>query len=623
MAAQRPVLDPPLQVVPPRIRMRVFGVLWGAAGLLGLVQIWLGVVDQHVPINIGLGVGAVLWGVLMYSGLFDRSGAWFEHATMAGAVWVITLAFTLTAASHNDVRLYYAWAVAYVALFLGRREVLAHLLHIEVCLAGALWLQPGGFAGRFVVWLDTSALFLVVAVLVVWVAARAEAGLQQLQEQADQDTLTGLPNRRLLMRLLNRSLAEPLTATAVVLLDLDSFKMVNDTHGHDAGDVLLQNVAKRLSSVLQPGEVLARLGGDEFAVVIVERHGRLRLDRRLAQLGDQLGRLWTHALPIAGGLWTSACCGIGIAASSNVTPGDLLRRADVALYEAKAAGRGAIRHYDQSLRDRVERRLQVETALREARRRGDLRVVYQPIVELNTGRLIGAEALCRWFSPALGEITPDEFIPLAEDSGLITELSRFVIAQTLADVGRWRQAGLLPEDFVATLNVSPVLVRPGLADMVAEMVAGAGLPTSTIALELTESVLLADDPDVDTEVLKLRAAGHRLLLDDFGTGYSALSYLTRLPVDVLKLDRSFIPSGVGAGEQDGWAVVTAVLRMAQALGMQVVAEGVEHPEQAERLRRLGCDRGQGWLFGRPADADGFTSLLTMVRRAGTQPSVIA
>ena len=423
----------------------------------------------------------------------------------------------------------------------------------------------------------------------------------EVRHRALHDPLTGLPNRALALDRLEGALARRRRdgrAVAVLLADLDQFKLVNDSLGHAAGDDLLIALAPRLHDAVRPSDTVARLGGDEFLVVCEQldgAHEAIRVAERVAQAINQ---------PIvlsAGEHFITASIGIAVAESADALPEDLLRDADAAMYRAKERGRGRYELFDDVLRKRVLLRLRTENELRRALEHGELRVVYQPVVELATGSLTAVEALVRWQHPQRGLLDPVDFIPVAEDSGLIGALGDWVLTTACRDGATWQDRFPRAEPLLVCVNASArQLANAAFPARVADAMSRYGLAPGSLALEITESVLMEEAHAPVTVLASLREYGLRLMLDDFGTGYSSLAYLKRFPLDVLKIDRSFI-AGLGRDEEDS-AIVAAIIQMARTLGLTVVAEGVERPEQLERLRELDCDRVQGRLIAEPMPA---------------------
>jgi diguanylate cyclase (GGDEF)-like protein len=426
---------------------------------------------------------------------------------------------------------------------------------------------------------------------------------------AADDALTGLANRALFLDRL-RSLAATGSPLAVLFLDLDDFKLVNDGWGHETGDRLLCEVADRLRSAVRPGDLVARLGGDEFTVLCEGVSG----EREALLIAERLREALLDPFEIAGQrrlVRASIGCRVASEPSDGAAEA-LLRDADVAMYQAKDKGRNRIELYSEETRRRIVRRLEVEQELRAALDTGGLSVHYQPQVDLLTGRVVGVEALARWTHPRLGEVSPAEFIAVAEETGLIGPLGSLVLEQTCRQLAAWRSHGFR---IAATVNVSAhQLDDPGFADAVARRIGSAGLPPSSICLELTESALMGAGAEPRRVLASLKGLGVYVAIDDFGTGYSSLASLKRLPVEVIKVDRSFV-DGLGTDPEDS-AIVAAILSLAHAMGLHVIAEGVETPLQAAELVALGCTVGQGYLWSAAVPAERFVALAAELERAG-------
>lgn len=429
---------------------------------------------------------------------------------------------------------------------------------------------------------------------------------RQLRERAFHDELTGLANRALLLDRVGHALARhtrhPDAAVALLFIDLDDFKAVNDGLGHAAGDELLRGVARRVRRCIRPGDTVARLGGDEFAVLIEdlgEREDALETARRLVEVLQ---------LPLSvGGLELAAPASIGVAwAEPGATVETLLRDADIAMYRAKATGKGRVVEFDDSLQSVAAEVLRLRMELPRALERGQFRLVYQPIVTLADSRLTGVEALLRWDHPERGEVEPDDFIPLAEQTGAIVAIGRWVLETACREGVRWADGG---SPIGINVNVSPVQLRePGFLADVESALASSTLSPDLLTVEITESVLV--DPDVVGPVLEgLRDLGVGVSIDDFGIGYSSLSYLRNFPVTAVKIDRSFV-NDLAAGDV---GVVRSILALADSLALVTVAEGVETDDQLAELERLDCSLAQGYLLGGPRTRRASTASCTSWR----------
>lgn len=432
-------------------------------------------------------------------------------------------------------------------------------------------------------------------------AVQAGAAAQLSSEhQARHDVLTGLPNRQRMGKEITR-LLDALTPgdedrrVWVFLLDLDRFKWVNDSWGHDTGDQLVIEVAARLRAALPASVPVGRVGGDEFLLVYVgDKQGALRVADEVRGCFDQPVLVRDTDVAI------SASIGIAHAGADHeqaaMTADALMRDADTAMYRAKDEGPGRIRFFDTSMHDQVRERTELEAALRQALSAAQMYVAYQPIVAMEDGRPVGAEALVRWVHPERGQVPPSAFIPIAEEAGLIGVIGTWVRQEALRQLSVWREDGTVGADFYLSINVSPrQLTDPELPQVVAGELLRFGVPAHCVALEMTESVMV-DGSRVTGQVLfELRKLGLKLLIDDFGTGFSALGYLRRFPVTGVKIDRSFV-TGLGSSTEDE-AIVRAVVAMSHALGLSVIAEGVETPLQQGALAAMGVPNGQGWLWG--------------------------
>lgn len=429
---------------------------------------------------------------------------------------------------------------------------------------------------------------------------------RRLRRHALYDELTGLPNRRLVVERLEETLragggSRP--RVAVLFLDLDHFKVINDSLGHVAGDSVLMEVAMRVLNSVRPDDTVGRLGGDEFVCICEDVD-----DPKVAyQIAARIQSSLRRPLVLAKGeLVVRASVGIAMAEADS-DAGTLIRDADNAMYRAKERGRDAIALFDDAMRTKAVERLRTESLLRDAIDRGRFTVLYQPVVELGTRRVVAVEALLRIESADGKILPPAAFIEVAEDTGLIVTLGMGVLDAAARQAANWQKRfGAFAPDVAINLSARQ-LGRPNLAADVLRALDVSGVDPRAIALEITESVLMEASPSTMQDLLRLKETGLKLGIDDFGTGYSSLTYLKALPIDFLKVDRTFV-SGLGTNRDDQ-AIVGAVLNLAKALGLTTVGEGVETEVQEEQLRAMGCDRAQGYLFGKPTAADVITSMI--------------
>jgi diguanylate cyclase (GGDEF)-like protein len=432
-------------------------------------------------------------------------------------------------------------------------------------------------------------------------AIDAKAALDDLRHNALHDALTGLPNRLLVLDRLQLALEQAHaggTQVAVLACDLDRFKVVNDGLGHAVGDEVLRLVADRLRLEVRPGDTVGRFGGDEFILVCPDV---AEIDAVVA-IADRLGGAFRQPLEVRGTeLFVTSS--IGIAFGDDVgldAAADLLRDADAAMYRAKDRGRARYELFDDAMRDRASSRLRTELELRQALERDELVLHYQPVLDLATDAVVGVEALVRWQHPTRGLLPPDHFLGVANESGLIPELGAWVLGRAAKQAAAWDVS--LGRAWWVAINLAPrQLVDPLLVGRIDACLGGSGVDPSSLRVEITEEALIEDSGHAAAVLTALRDRGIGISVDDFGTGYSSLAYLKRLPVDALKLDRGFV-AGVGE-DGDDRVIAAAVVGMAQALGLRVVAEGVETEEQLHVLRAMGCDQAQGYLFARPMPAD--------------------
>ncbi|MBW3664621.1 MAG: EAL domain-containing protein [Actinobacteria bacterium] len=430
---------------------------------------------------------------------------------------------------------------------------------------------------------------------------------ERLEYRAFHDTLTGLPNRALFRDRVAHTVARASRSKnpfSVMFLDLDGFKVVNDTLGHAAGDELLVEVAKVIQATIRESDTPARLGGDEFAILLEE----VRDDASAARVATRLLEALRRPITLQG-KEVRIDASIGIAFSPEAADAEeLLRNADIAMYMAKHTGKGDYEIFEPQMHVSVVQRLELEADLQHAVEDDQFELFYQPIVVLETAKVVGVEALIRWHHPERGMVPPGEFIPVAEESGLIIPLSRWVFEQATSQLKAWQEAFPSHPPLYISVNVSARHVAAGcLVEDVSAALDAAGLPAESLTLEITEGALLQDTQATMEVFTQLRQLGVRIAIDDFGTGYSSLSYLQNFPIDVLKIDRSFI-DGMSKGTQSP-ALVRAIIELGRSLHLETVAEGIEHNEQLSRFRELRCQLGQGYLFARPADQATIGALL--------------
>lgn len=447
---------------------------------------------------------------------------------------------------------------------------------------------------------------------------------RQLTGQSFHDPLTGLPNRSLFMERLKHTIAASSGIAgeiAVVAVDIDRFQTINDTLGHAVGDAILIAVSRALAAGVRARDSVARLGGDEFALLLEgvrDEDEALSIAERLIGAFDSPIRVHDHEVMI------SLSIGMGLAGGARGTPTELLRAADLALYEAKRNGPGHCVVFDQRLDSLWVERVEIEQAMRGAVGRGEFANFYQPIVDLDSGRLLGMEALVRWNHPQRGLVGPDVFVALAEESGEISEIGRWVLEQACRDAQGWERSGRC--GVVISVNVSARQFQTeGFVAEVAAALEASGLAPRLLQLELTESLLVEHGQLTLQRLEELKRLGVRLVIDDFGTGYSAFSYLMHLPIDALKLDRSFV-SALGRDERAD-SIVRAVMMLAQGLHLDVIAEGIETEQQRDLLRQAGYSRGQGFLYARPMPAPDAIKAVRAATAAGSardrQPAAVA
>ena len=469
--------------------------------------------------------------------------------------------------------------------------------------SGEMW-QRRKDGGEFLGWIELSEVkdrqglrtHYVAVVNDITQKKRAE---QELRYLANYDTLTGLPNRTLLAERLSRAIIRARrqdSRVAVLFIDLDHFKEINDSLGHAAGDRLLKAAATRLQAVVGPTDTVARLGGDEFTIIVEDLDSVASAERlareMLAAFGTALEVDERHDVSITPSI------GISLYPDHAMVPTDLLKFADTAMYQAKARGRNTFEIYDEAMDAESRRRATLLGALRRALGQNEFRLVFQPRLDLRSERIVGVEALLRWHSAEVGEIGPTQFIPLAEESGLILGIGEWVLREACRTLRQWQDEGLT--GIACSVNVSVLqLLRAPLAEQLASILAETGVSADRIELEVTESMVMQNAEETLSVLHSLRQAGIRLAIDDFGTGYSSLVYLKRLPIDTLKIDKEFI--GDLTDDPDDKAITATVITMAHSLGLHVVAEGVETEAQLSYLRAQGCDEIQGYLLSPPLE----------------------
>jgi diguanylate cyclase (GGDEF)-like protein/PAS domain S-box-containing protein len=430
---------------------------------------------------------------------------------------------------------------------------------------------------------------------------------EQARYLSQHDPLTGLPNRTLMRDRLHQAVSHARrnnSLVALMCLDLDRFKLVNDSFGHGQGDALLMQVAQRVTACLRDTDTVARLGGDEFTVMLPDIASP-------QAAGEVAGRILKQfSKPFASqeeqDIYVSASIGISLFPRDGAEAESLVKYADTAMYSAKDSGRNSYRYFTEDLNKQVREKVTLEAGLRRAIERGELRLLYQPKIELASKRVIGAESLVRWQHPSLGLVSPARFIPVAEDSGLIVPLGEWVLRAACEQIRKWQQQG---HELQVAINVSARQFQErNLADLVMGVVKESGVDPCFVEIELTESAVMRDADASISTLERIKSGGISIAIDDFGTGYSSLSYLKRLPLDMLKIDQSFVRD-ITTDNNDA-AIVRAIIGLARSLGIKVIAEGVEDDEQLSFLNAHGCNYGQGYLFGKPLEPGVFERLLS-------------
>ena len=578
---------------------RVFGILLVAGSVLALVETLAPPLSP--PLLIGMAVATGVIGLVMLTGLQGR-------VSLTGillGIWAVQLftavGLVIQGEVDDNLRTFFVWFVPYVAFFYGRRATVHLVTYIALVTAVGFSMIPARRADALLAWLATVFLASMVALFVDWALGLLRRSEADQRAASLHDALTGLGNRvewAEQVALARERMAEEGGRLIVLLVDHDDFNLVNDSHGHEYGDEQLRQVAPRLLESVRSQDTVVRLGGDEFAILCHDVHG----DLVPSALADRLLRRVSEPYHLSNErqVFVGGSAGV-VVTDSVIDDGDLLRDADAAMYEAKRLGRNQFQLFDDSMRRAAQQRHNMLSAMRDDLSAGRFTAVFQPVYAATDLELVLVEALCRWDSATWGDVPPEEFIPLAESSGLIGQLTTEMLEQALQSMATWRLERAVSPRTKVSVNVSVRDLSEGLAGRVLAACAAARVPTSALALEVTESALMeaGSAPVAVDELSTLRAAGVWIVLDDFGSGYSSLSYLRTLPLDCIKLDRAFLPVD---GDPNQWEVIEALLQIARALGLSLIAEGVETEEQAYRLRQLGCRLVQGFLFSPPMAA---------------------
>ena len=594
------------------------------ANVLGVVLVVMGIqaVLSQSSSNALLVVLAML--VLLVGARMNQRG-WTDSAiflVLGSMTAVVTVSLWFNQGLYSGAMLCYP-VILIVAGMVSRLRLFAGLLlFMLVAVAVMAWGAMSGWHVPVPVPIGVARMVNVSCVLLVcacavWILANdLRQTMQRLQEEiqrvkaseanfthlARHDALTNLPNRLLISDRMEQAIGQARRyerRAALLFLDLDNFKTINDSLGHDAGDELLKEVARRLQSAVREMDTVSRQGGDEFLIVLTDVAD---LDAISAVANHVLSAM-TQPFSLKGmQIVTSVSIGVALYPEDGDDFAALLKHADLAMYQAKAEGRNAFRFFDARMNADILERLNLDLGLREALSQQQFVLHYQPIVDIHSGRLLAAEALIRWQHPQRGMVGPDTFIPVAESSGLIVEIGEWVLNEACRQMMVWRAAGL--PAFVVSVNLSSVQFRRGnLEALVADALQRYGLPAECLELELTESLLLQDSERFIDTLYGLKALGVKLSIDDFGTGYSNLSYLQRFRVDKLKIDQSFVRKLQDSPEDR--AIVTAIIQMAKSLHLLTIAEGIEDDSTRQVLAELGCDQGQGYWFSRPLVASDF------------------
>ncbi len=626
----------PITVEYPRhdvIWLRRFGLIGALATVAaGIAAFGLGILTNDIALSWLALILAAIGGWLLLTRRLAADGSEARYVARMAIGLFVGMVLLLPAVPELAPTVAMAWLIpVFMAVpFLSRQGLERYsvaswaLSTVYVLVAGVVLVMRGergvGPADLVLSVLGTA----IIMGLVLAIIHRYALADEDVRFLALHDGLTGLHNRTLFMDRLEHAMArderDP-SVTAVVYLDIDRFKSINDRHGHAYGDTVLRTVAERLRTTIRAGDTVARVGGDEFAVLLEGVHER----GEAIDVTERLRSAAAETLAAAGG-GTTITLSIGLAFSGDggETPDALLRNADHAMYSSKRGRHGEVVVYHPGLRIAAEERRAVKHALRGVVDRGELRLQFQPVVRLHSGisevsageaasgTIESLEALVRWHDPERGRRMPDQFIGLAEETGDIVRLGRWVLEEACERLREWQQRVPHAAKLRIAVNLSArQLERPSFASDVQAIVANAGIAPSTLELEITEHVLVRDNASIHDMILRLRSAGIRLAIDDFGTGYSSFGYLRDFPVDTLKLDRSFVLGAIG--NQRGTRLLRGMVDVGAALGACIVAEGIETIAQLDLVRALGCDLGQGFLLSQPVDADTTETLLRAAR----------
>ena len=567
--------------------------------------------DRFVLAMAGL---ALIGGLILLSGITEDIAETDFHIVLAALQVVITVAYVAVPDPGNDARLFYIWATPIAAFYFRPLAAAGHAAFVSGLLAVALAVHHASLDESARIWVMTVGVLVAVTALVSAAATSVRSRDREMIHAATHDPLTGLANRALLAQRMTEALHRRRSTKAQVFMmvvDLDRLKTLNDTQGHHAGDQLLKCISGRMVAHVPPLATVARLGGDEFAVMVEDPEGTMNAQ----SLASELAKAWAEPIPLERGPFR-ASASIGVAAATDDDqPTALMRNADAAMYRAKANGRSGISIYDEDQRAGILRRVELEQALFEAVDKMDFAMVYQPIVDLHTGEVRATEALVRWEHPKLGIVPPGEFIPIAEDSGLIDKIGLWVMDHALGQLAAWRAHEIVRSTFQMTVNVSGAQLHGHFAANIAKLLRKHHIEPTGLLMELTESVLMRAGAEATDVLRALDGVGVPLALDDFGTGFSSLSYLHQANVNTVKIDQSFI--GGMSGDPTRRAIVSAVVALSRALGLMEIAEGIDTKEQLELLTDMGCRLGQGFLFSPPMRAPEMPAFLQASERDPT------